>query len=212
MVLPAPSTLPTVTTVTGDDGRARCAWSATDPEYRRYHDEEWGVPLHGDTAVFEKLSLEGFQAGLSWITILRRRDGIRAAFAAFDPRVLASWGEEEVTRLLSDARIIRNRAKVEAALTNARVLVQLLDSEGDGALDRLVWSFAPAPRSESERPVSFAEVPATTPESAALSKELRRRGFRFVGPTTMYALMQSGGLVDDHLAGCWRAGSARQKG
>ena len=192
-----------MTTTIGADGVARCAWATSDPEYRRYHDEEWGTPLHGDRPLFEKLCLEGFQAGLSWITILRRRPGFREAFAGFDPEVLAEWAEPDVERLLGDTRIIRNRAKIEATLGNARVLLELKREEGEGALDRLIWSFAPPPREHV--PASFAEVPAVTPESTALSKELRRRGFRFVGPTTMYALMQSAGLVDDHVAGCWRA-------
>jgi DNA-3-methyladenine glycosylase I len=203
MILPAP-TLAEMTTTIGDDGRGRCAWATSDPEYLRYHDEEWGTPLHGDGPLFEKLCLEGFQAGLSWITILRRRPGFREAFAGFDPDLLAGWGEADVERLLQDTRIIRNRAKIEATLTNARVLVALVADGGDGALDRLIWSFAP-PRREQPA-ASLADLPAVTPESTALSKELRRRGFRFVGPTTLYALMQSAGLVDDHVAGCWRSG------
>ena len=187
--------------VTGPDGLARCAWVGADEEYRRYHDEEWGRPLHGDRALFEKLCLEGFQAGLSWITILRRRDGFRAAFAGFEPDVLAAWGEAEVAERMADSRIIRNRAKIEATLGNARVLLGLQAERGGAALDELIWSFAPAP---GRRPRSFAELPATTPESTALSAALRRLGFRFVGPTTVYALMQSAGLVDDHIEGCHR--------
>ncbi|BDV29499.1 DNA-3-methyladenine glycosylase I [Microbacterium terricola] len=170
-----------------------------DPEYIRYHDEEWGVPLHGDRALFEKLSLEGFQAGLSWITILRKRPHFREVFAGFDPAVIAAFGPDDVERLMGDAGIIRNRAKIEATISNARLM---LETE-DGELDQLLWSFAPAPG--RARPLSFAEVPAVTPESTAMSKALRRRGFRFVGPTTMYALMQSAGMVDDHLVGCWRS-------
>ena len=184
---------------TGSDGVARCGWVGDDPEYVRYHDEEWGVPLHGDRALFEKLSLEGFQAGLSWITILRKRPRFREVFARFDPAAVAGFGEADVERLMADAGIVRNRAKIEATISNARIV----DAMVDGELDALVWSFAPAPR--ASRPRSFAEVPAVTAESTALSKALRKRGFRFVGPTTMYALMQSAGLVDDHLDGCARS-------
>ncbi|GAA1954206.1 DNA-3-methyladenine glycosylase I [Microbacterium deminutum] len=179
------------------DGVARCAWVGDDPEYRRYHDEEWGVPLHGDRALFEKLSLEGFQAGLSWITILRKRPRFREAFAGFEPLAVAAFGEADVARLMADAGIIRNRAKIEATISNAR-LVSEMDA---GELDALMWSFAPPARPS---PRSFADIPAVTAESEAMSKDLRKRGFRFVGPTTLYALMQSAGLVDDHVAGCWR--------
>ena len=191
----------------GTDGIARCGWAGSDPEYQRYHDEEWGRPLHGDRAVFEKLSLEGFQAGLSWITILRRRPTFRSAFHDFEIDAVASFGDDDIERLMADPGIIRNRAKVLATIGNAQLTQALRAAEGDGALEALVWSFAPPARSESERPKDFSELPAVTAESTALSKELRKRGFRFVGPTTMYALMQSGGLVDDHLVGCWRAGS-----
>ena len=190
--------------ITGADGVSRCAWAGSDPEYMRYHDEEWGFPLHGRQALFEKISLEGFQAGLSWITILRRRDGFREVFAGFDPEQVAEFGQDDVERLMLDSRIIRNRAKIEATIGNARAVLELTKDEPE-ALDQLVWSFAP-PRRES-RPGSLAELPAVTPESTALSKELRSRGFRFVGPTTMYALMQSAGLVDDHVVGCFRAES-----
>lgn len=195
--------------ITGDD-RARCAWVGADPEYLRYHDEEWGRPLHGDRALFEKICLEGFQAGLSWITILRCRPGFREAFEGFEPEAVAALGADDVERLMLDARIIRNRAKIEATIGNARALLALQASDGEGALDRLVWSFAPSrspsDRSDSKgRPRSLAEIPAVTEESKALSKALKARGFRFVGPTTMYALMQSAGLVDDHVADCWRA-------
>jgi DNA-3-methyladenine glycosylase I len=184
-----------------DDGVARCAWAVADAEYRRYHDEEWGRPLHGDRALFEKLSLEGFQAGLSWITILRKRPAFRAAFGGFDPDTVAAFGDDDVARLMADAGIVRNRAKIEATIANARLVTEM----DAGELDALLWSFAPT--AARPRPVSFAQVPATTPESSALSRELRRRGFRFVGPTTMYALMQSAGMVDDHVTGCWRAGT-----
>ncbi len=183
----------------GDDGRVRCAWTGTDAEYRRYHDEEWGTPLHGDRALFEKMSLEGFQAGLSWITILRKRPRFREVFAGFDPVTVAAFGDADVARLLADAGIIRNRAKIEAVIGNARLVAGM----ADGELDELLWSFAPA---AGARPSAFADVPAVTAESTAMSAQLRRCGFRFVGPTTMYALMQSTGMVDDHLAGCWRAG------
>ncbi|WP_417562956.1 DNA-3-methyladenine glycosylase I [Microbacterium sp.] len=185
--------------VTGPDGRARCAWADADDEYRRYHDEEWGTPLHGDRALYEKLTLEGFQAGLSWITILRKRPRFRAAFAGFDPAVVARFGDADVERLMGDAGIVRNRAKIEAAIGNARLVAAM----ADGELDALMWSFAPAQR--GARPTALGEVPASTPESVAMSKALRARGLRFVGPTTMYALMQSAGMVDDHVAGCWRA-------
>ena len=183
---------------TGPDALARCAWVGDDAEYRRYHDQEWGVPLHGDRALFEKLSLEGFQAGLSWITILRKRPRFREVFAGFEPGAVAAFGADDVERLMTDAGIIRNRAKIEATISNARLMLQL----EEGELDAFLWSFAPA--SDRPRPASFAEVPAVTAESQAMSKALRKRGFRFVGPTTMYALMQSAGMVDDHVEGCWR--------
>ena len=186
------------------DGRARCAWVGADAEYIRYHDEEWGHPLHGDEALFEKLCLEGFQAGLSWITILRRRPGFRAAFHGFAPRVVAELDAADVERLMLDERIIRNRAKIEATITNARALLALQAADGDGALERLIWSHAPSADART-RPTGLAEVPATTDASTALSQALKQAGFRFVGPTTMYALMQSAGLVDDHVVGCWRA-------
>jgi DNA-3-methyladenine glycosylase I len=184
--------------LTGADGRARCAWTGTDAEYMRYHDEEWGVPLHGDRALFEKMALEGFQAGLSWITILRKRPRFREVFAQFDPEEVAAFDEDDIERLMADAGIIRNRAKILATIGNARLVTEM--AEGD--LDALMWSFAPAP---GIRPRSFDDVPAVTAESTAMSKALRARGFRFVGATTMYALMQSTGMVDDHVEGCWRA-------
>jgi DNA-3-methyladenine glycosylase I len=191
-----------VSLLVGDDGRSRCAWVGRDAEYARYHDEEWGRPLHGDRALFEKLSLEGFQAGLSWISILRRRPGFRAAFGGFDPHVVASFGDDDVERLMLDDRIIRNRAKILATIGNARATRELTDGH-PGALDELMWSFAPVVH--RPRPKSFADIAATTPESAALSAALKAHGYRFVGPTTMHALMQSTGMVDDHVAGCWRA-------
>ncbi|GAB2849564.1 DNA-3-methyladenine glycosylase I [Microbacterium insulae] len=182
----------------GPDGLARCAWVGDDPEYRRYHDEEWGFPLHGDRALFEEMSLEGFQAGLSWITILRKRPRFREVFLGFEPGLVAGFGDDDVERLMADAGIIRNRAKILATISNA----QLVSEMAEGELDALLWSFAP---DAWARPASFADVPATTAESDAMSKALRTRGFRFVGPTTMYALMQSAGMVDDHVDGCWRA-------
>ena len=194
----APSPTLVVMTTLADD-RVRCPWTGEDPEYRRYHDEEWGTPLHGDRALFEKMSLEGFQAGLSWITILRKRPRFREVFSGFDPAVVAEFGEDDVARLMADPGIIRNRAKIEATIGNARLVREM----ADGELDELMWSFAPG--AVDVRPRSMADVPAVTPESEAMSKTLRKRGFRFVGPTTMYALMQSAGMVDDHLEGCWRA-------
>lgn len=183
---------------TGADGRVRCAWVGADAEYERYHDEEWGRPLHGDRALFEKMALEGFQAGLSWITILRKRPRFREVFAGFEPDVVAVFTADDVERLMADAGIIRNRAKILATIGNAALVSEM----SDGELDALMWSFAPTP---GVRPRSFADVPAVTSESTAMSKELRKRGFRFVGATTMYALMQSAGMVDDHVEGCWRA-------
>jgi len=194
--------------VTGDDGIARCAWSGTDPEYRRYHDEEWGTPLHGDVPLYEKLSLEGFQAGLSWITILRRRPAFREVFSGFDPATVAAMTDDDVERLMGETRIIRNRAKILATISNARLTLELT-RDSPGALDALLWSFAPQPRAHA--PASFAEVPAVTPESTAMSKHLRALGYIFVGPTTLYALMQSSGMVDDHVAGCYRAASSSRK-
>lgn len=182
--------------VTGPDGRVRCGWAGPDPDYLRYHDQEWGQPVRDEVRLFEKLCLEGFQSGLSWLTILRKRDGFRAAFAGFDPERVAAFGPADVDRLLADAGIVRNRAKIEATIGNARALLAL---EGTSLAD-LIWSAQPPPR---PAPAAFADVPASTPESAALSKELKRRGFRFVGPTTLYALMQACGVVDDHLAACW---------
>ena len=186
----------------GDDGLARCAWVGADAEYARYHDDEWGTPLHGDQKLFEKISLEGFQAGLSWITILRRRPGFREAFHDFDLQAVAALTPDDVERLMLDTRIIRNRAKILATIGNAAAVLELT-AEHPGALDELMWSFAPPSR--PTRPQSFGEIPAVTTESTALSKKLRSLGFRFVGPTTMYALMQSAGMVDDHVEGCWRA-------
>ena len=175
----------------------RCSWAGSAPEYIAYHDDEWGRPLHGDAPLFERLSLEAFQSGLSWLVILRKRAAFRSAFAGFDPAAVAAFGADDVARLLADAGIVRNRAKIEAAIHNAgRVLVL------DRSLDELLWSFAPATHA---RPATLAEVPGISPESTAMAKELKGRGFRFVGPTTCYALMQAAGLVDDHVVDCWRA-------
>ncbi|WP_241983474.1 DNA-3-methyladenine glycosylase I [Cryobacterium tagatosivorans] len=184
--------------IAGPDGLTRCAWVGVDAEYQRYHDEEWGRPLLGDQRLFEKLCLEGFQAGLSWITILRRRPAFRAAFHDFDIDRVAAMDEADVERLVADAGIIRHRGKILAAIGNARVTRDLGESLTD-----LIWSFAPPPR--PERLGSLQDIPAITSESTALSAELRRRGYRFVGPTTMYALMQSAGLVDDHVELCHRS-------
>lgn len=179
-----------------DDGRTRCPWASGGSQlYRDYHDQEWGRPLRGRTALFERLTLEAFQSGLSWLIILRKRANFRRAFAGFDIETVARFTDSDVARLLDDTGIVRNRAKIEAAIANARAATEL-----DVDLSDLLWSFAPPPR---RRPSVMAEVPAITPESTAMAKELRRRGFRFVGPTTAYALMQATGMVDDHLANCW---------
>jgi DNA-3-methyladenine glycosylase I len=187
--------------VVGDDGLGRCRWATSAPEYVAYHDEEWGQPVSGDDAVFERLALEGFQSGLSWLTILRKRPAFRAAFAGFSIPRVADFTDADVRRLLADSGIVRNRAKIEATVANARAALALPDG-----LAALVGGFAPTGRRRPPR--RLADVPATSPESVAMAKELRRRGFRFVGPTTAYALMQATGLVDDHLAGCWRRGAA----
>jgi DNA-3-methyladenine glycosylase I len=178
-----------------DDGRVRCHWSGPTQLYRHYHDEEWGRPLHGDDALFERLCLEAFQSGLSWLTILRKRPAFRSAFAGFRIARVAEFTAADVRRLLADQGIVRNRAKIEASIANARAARDLGTS-----LDGLLWSFAPPPR---PRPRAPADVPAVTPESTALAKELKKHGFSFVGPTTAYALMQATGMVDDHLAECW---------
>lgn len=199
--LPSPDT--DLATVRGPDGRPRCAWVGDVDELRRYHDDEWGVPVRGNQGLFERLALEGFQSGLSWLTILRRRDAFRRAFAGFDPAVVAEYGEADVQRLLDDSTIIRNRRKIEATIANARALVSW-QSEQPHGLDALVWSFAPEP-SARRRPATLAEIPAHTDASRALAATLKARGFRFVGPTTMYALLQATGVVDDHVADCWRS-------
>lgn len=179
----------------GPDGALRCPWALSTEDYVAYHDEEWGRPVHGDDALYERLCLEAFQSGLSWITILRRREGFRAAFAGFEIAKVATFTDADKERLLADPGIIRNRAKIEATVANARVLTDW----APGELDELIWSFAPATRPAPKR---LADVPAVTDESTALSKALKKRGIRFVGPTTAYALMQACGLVNDHLADC----------
>jgi len=181
-----------------ESDRRRCAWANSAPEYIAYHDEEWGTPLHGDDALFERLTLEAFQSGLAWITILRKRPAFRTAFAGFDIDAVAAFTADDEARLMADAGIVRNRAKVAAAIRNARAAQEL--PEG---LSALLWRFAPG--DGRERPATLADVPATSPESVAMAKELKRRGFVFVGPTTAYALMQATGMVDDHVADCFRA-------
>ena len=176
----------------GPDGRLRCPWGNSAADYVAYHDDEWGVPLRGEAALYGRLTLEAFQSGLSWLTILRKRDAFRAAFAGFVIERVAAFGEDDVARLMADAGIVRNRAKIDASIANARAALDL-------DLGELLWSFAPEPR---PRPRRSEDVPAVTPESTAMAKELKRRGFRFVGPTTAYALMQAVGMVDDHLEGC----------
>lgn len=177
---------------------ARCPWAQGAPDLAAYHDDEWGRPVRGDAALYERLSLEAFQSGLSWLTILRKRPAFREAFRGFDPAVVAAFDDTDVDRLMGDAGIVRNRAKVDAAIGNARALVAWQARAGDGCLDALVWSFAES----RPRPVSVADIPAWTPASKALSAALKREGFGFIGPTTAYAAMQACGVVDDHLRGC----------
>lgn len=188
--------------VVGDDGLARCRWGAGDPLYRAYHDHEWGRPLRDEVALFELLCLEAFQSGLSWLTILRRRPGFRAAFEGFQPSAVAGYGQAEVARLMADAAIVRNRAKVDATIANARAVVGLHEA-GTSLVDVVFAHAPPATERPPGRPASFATIPSASPSSTALARELRRLGFRFVGPVVAYALMQSAGVVDDHLAGCW---------
>ncbi|GAA4384030.1 DNA-3-methyladenine glycosylase I [Tsukamurella soli] len=188
--------------VIGADGLARPRWAATDPLLRDYYDTEWGMPVRDEAGLYERLSLEAFQAGLSWVTILRKRPAFRAAFAGFDPDRVAEFDDVDVERLMGDPSIIRNRRKVQAAITNARATVAL---RADGGLAELIWSHRPA---RTPAPRSAAEVPSSSAESTVLSKALRRRGFAFVGPVTMYALMEAVGIVDDHLIGSHRRGSS----
>ncbi|MGH3640469.1 MAG: DNA-3-methyladenine glycosylase I [Mycobacterium sp.] len=193
-----------MTAVVDGDGRIRCSWAdfsgprwATDDSvlYRNYHDAEWGQPLTGSRELFERMTLEAFQSGLSWLIILRKRENFRRAFKRFDAQKVARFTEVDIERLMADVGIVRNRAKIEATIANARAVADL-----DVELGEMLWSFAPARR---PRPTDLTEVPAVTPESTAMAKELKRRGFKFVGPTTAYALMQATGMVDDHVADCW---------
>jgi DNA-3-methyladenine glycosylase I len=188
--------------IVGEDGLARPVWAAKDALLREYYDTEWGMPIHDERGLYERLSLEAFQAGLSWVTILRKRPAFRAAFHDFDPDVVAAYDERDVERLLADAGIVRNRLKIQATITNARATIALRE---DGGLDLLIWSFAPE---RTPAPRTLAEIPTASAESKALAKELRRRGFAFVGPTTMYALMEAIGVVDTHLVGSHRRGSS----
>jgi DNA-3-methyladenine glycosylase I len=192
---PGPPPDPEGGPVTGPDGKLRCPWGLSAPEYLAYHDEEWGRPVRGETAIFERLCLEAFQSGLSWLTILRKRENFRAAFAGFDPAAVASFGDADVARLMADPGIVRNRAKVNAAIVNARAVLGLPDG-----LSALVWKYAGDPEAA---PRTLADVPPSTPASKALSAELRRHGFTFTGPVTAYATMQACGIVNDHLAGCF---------
>jgi DNA-3-methyladenine glycosylase I len=200
----------------GPDGKLRCPWGLSAPEYLAYHDEEWGRPVRDDTGMFERLCLEAFQSGLSWLTILRKRENFRAAFDGFQIDVVAGYGADDVARLLADAGIVRNRAKVEAAVNNARAALDL-----PGGLAKLVWDYAPAPaaaylsgpESAAGRavPRTLADLPSATAESKALSRELKRRGFTFTGPVTVYSTMQACGIVNDHLAGCFRRDACRRQ-
>jgi DNA-3-methyladenine glycosylase I len=183
----------------GDDGVCRCWWGDSAPEYRGYHDTEWGFPVADDVRLFEKLSLEGFQAGLSWLTILRKREAFRRAFAGFEFERVARFGEREIVGLLADASIVRHRGKIEAVVNNARRALEVVEEQG--SLGGYVWRFEPAPRSGRLDRAALGEL-AHTPESRALARDLKRRGWRFVGPTTVYAFMQAMGLVNDHLDGC----------
>jgi DNA-3-methyladenine glycosylase I len=181
----------------GSDGRARCSWGLSAPDYAAYHDEEWGRPVIDDRGIYERLTLEAFQSGLSWLTILRKRESFRAAFDGFDFERVARYGDREVQRLLGDAGIVRNRAKIEATIANARATLVLADE--DESLAELAWSYRPK---GDRAPATGDDIAATTDESKALAKGLKRRGFRFVGPTTAYALMQAVGIVNDHIVGC----------
>lgn len=190
--------------VVGDDGLPRCPWGDAPADYRAYHDDEWGRAVHGDSAIFERLSLEAYQAGLSWLTILRRREAFREGFADFDIAVVAGYDDADIERLATDPRLIRHRGKVEAVVSNARLLVQWQTAEGQGVLDALVWSCA----SSRTPPRTLADVPVQTEESRRLAQRLRARGWRFIGPTSAYAALQAMGVVNDHLEGCHARGSA----
>jgi DNA-3-methyladenine glycosylase I len=187
--------------VIGEDGRARPTWAADEP-LRSYYDTEWGLAIRDERGLFERLSLEAFQSGLSWVTILRKRESFRAAFADFDPDAVAAYDDDDVERLMADTGIVRNRAKVTATIANAAATIDLRSA---GGLADFIWSFQPA---ETPRPVRYAEIPTSSPESVALAKALQKQGFRFVGPTTMYALMEAVGIVDTHLLGSHRRGSS----
>lgn len=192
--------------VTGDDGRARPAWASANPLLRDYYDTEWGMPIRDEQGMFERLSLEAFQSGLSWETILRKRPAFRVAFGAFAPDVVADFGDAEIERLMADAGIVRNRRKILATVTNAQATVRLRDDpDVVGGLAEFVWSFQPA---ETPAPRTVAEIPTTSPESLALSTALKQKGFTFVGPTTMFALMEATGIVDTHLVGSHRRGTS----
>lgn len=192
--------------IVGEDGLARCAWGAGSLDYRTYHDAEWGKPVRGDLAIFERLTLEAFQSGLSWITILRKRENFRAAFAGFDLERISSFTDDDRVRLMNDAGIVRNRAKINATISNARALRAWHEAEGSTALDDLVWSFAQPDR---DRPRVMSDLAAQSAQSKDLAKALKRRGFVFIGPTTMYAAMQAIGVIDDHLEGCWVVSSGQ---
>lgn len=189
-------------TVIGEDGLARPAWASADPLLREYYDTEWGMPVRDEQGLFERISLEAFQAGLSWVTILRKRQAFRTAFADFDPEIVAEYGDHDLERLMADAGIVRNRAKILATITNAKATIELREK---GGLVDFVWSFQPG---QTPAPSTLTEIPTKSPESLALSKALRREGFAFVGPTTMYALMEAIGIVDTHLLGSHRRGSS----
>jgi DNA-3-methyladenine glycosylase I len=188
--------------VAGPDGRLRCPWGVTSPEYLSYHDDEWGRPVRDDTGMFERLSLEVFQSGLSWSTILRKRENFRAAFGGFRIETVAGYGPDDVARLLADDGIVRNRAKIEAAIRNARAALEL-----PAGLAALVWGYAQQARDSRPAAKTLDDVPAATAESKALARELKQRGFTFTGPVTVYATMQACGIIDDHLAGCFRHGA-----
>jgi DNA-3-methyladenine glycosylase I len=184
--------------VIGEDGIARCGWAVSHPLNQHYHDTEWGVPVHGEAALFERIMLEAFQSGLSWLTILRKREAFRAAFSGFDPDIVAAFTDDDIERLMQDAGIVRNRAKILASITNANAVIALRE---EGGLDDFLWSRKPA---LSPAPRTPADVPTVSPESIALSKGLKKRGFVFVGPTTVHAMMEAIGMIDTHLTGCFR--------
>jgi DNA-3-methyladenine glycosylase I len=188
--------------IAGPDGRLRCPWSLATPDYLGYHDEEWGRPIRDDAGIYERLSLEAFMSGLSWLTILRKRENFRAAFDGFDMKAVAAYGENDVARLLADAGIVRNRAKIRAAITNAGAALSV-----EAGLAALVWSYAP--QSSAPAPATLEDLPSASAEAKALSRELKRRGFAFTGPVTVYSTMQACGVVDDHLADCFRRGAYR---